>query len=536
MKKILRLLALVAGGLVLLAAAIAVAVALLVDPNDFKGTLEARVRAATGRELRIEGPISLSFFPWLGLSLGPTELGNLPGFPTPVLARLEHTRIRVRLLPLLFEQRLEMDTVTVRGLSLNLARDAAGRTDWAGLVPAGAGQAPGLPGALAVGGVQIQGATIRWDDAVSGSHLVLDRLDLGTGKLLPGEPTAVHLAFDLSAREPRVTGRVEADARVQPDPGAQRWSARDLHASVALQGTSLPGGRLRLSLAADVSCDLAAHTVAATRLRLDVPRITAGALQADVNLQGRAGVDLDKQALALQQMRIGVELSGAPLSGGPLAVEGGADVLVDLGTRSATVSALRVQAEQLHASGGFRVSGLLSRPEVTGELRVVAFDPHGLLGRLGFSVPATADPNALRSVSFDAAVNGGPEMLRLDPLKLGVDGATIDGMLLFARGAGGAGPAAGPSVRFDLSAGTLDLDRYLPPSSGAPAAAAGALPLDALRALDLGGRLRVSALVLAGIHMSDVELRVKSQDGRVQVLAGGGVRAGADGGVGSNGE
>jgi AsmA protein len=42
---------------------------------------------------------------------------------------------KVKLMPLL-DRRLEMGTVTVHGLALNLQKDGSGRTNWADLAPA----------------------------------------------------------------------------------------------------------------------------------------------------------------------------------------------------------------------------------------------------------------------------------------------------------------------------------------------------------------------------------------------------------------
>ena len=76
--------------------------------------------------------MALSVFPWLGLDIGQTRLSNAAGFEDPYMARMETVQVRVKLLPLLKKQ-LQVDTVRLNGLELNLARDKDGRTNWSDL-------------------------------------------------------------------------------------------------------------------------------------------------------------------------------------------------------------------------------------------------------------------------------------------------------------------------------------------------------------------------------------------------------------------
>ena len=70
----------IVGLLVALVVAGIVVFAVLLDPNRFKADIADAVGRETGRELRLEGDIELSFFPWLALTTGQGSLGNPPGF------------------------------------------------------------------------------------------------------------------------------------------------------------------------------------------------------------------------------------------------------------------------------------------------------------------------------------------------------------------------------------------------------------------------------------------------------------------------
>ena len=178
--------------LVVLIAAVLVAT-LYFDPNDFKDELSKTVQKHTGRTLTISGDIELSLFPWLGVDVGRLDLGNAPGFAEPVFASTDRVQIRVKLLPLLKKQ-LQMDTVTLHGLNLKLARDEQGRGNWQDLAQGrpeeGQPAAPpetqpeaseGLPlASLAIGGLDVQQAHIEWQDAQAGQRYLLESVTLKT--------------------------------------------------------------------------------------------------------------------------------------------------------------------------------------------------------------------------------------------------------------------------------------------------------------------------------------------------------------------
>ncbi len=130
----LKLVGVLAGGIVALLGAVLLGVWLLVNPNAYKGKIVAAVKESTGRELKLPGDIKLSVIPWVALELGPASLGNPPGFSDEPFLSFTHANVRVRLLPLLLRH-LEIARVEVEGLDLRLRRNAAGRGNWQGVEP-----------------------------------------------------------------------------------------------------------------------------------------------------------------------------------------------------------------------------------------------------------------------------------------------------------------------------------------------------------------------------------------------------------------
>ena len=127
MAKIIKYLLLTLVSLVVLIAVALAGVVMFVDPNDYKDEITAAVQDATGRELTLAGDLELSVFPWLGLSLGGAQLSNAEGFGDVPFAKVAGVDIGVNLLPLL-QKRLEMKTIRLHVLQVQLAKNADGRT------------------------------------------------------------------------------------------------------------------------------------------------------------------------------------------------------------------------------------------------------------------------------------------------------------------------------------------------------------------------------------------------------------------------
>ncbi len=235
MKKTLKILGLVVGGLLALFIVLAVALTLLFDPNDYKDEIIKAVKDQTGRELRIEGKLGWSFFPWVGIETGKLELGNAPGFGPEPFARLDGAGAKVKLLPLLRKQ-IVVDTVFLDGLKLNLAKNAAGKTNWDDLVKPSTTEKPAekpAPGkeavlisGISINKVDIRKADVTWKDQASNAQYAVRNLDLQTGKIVVGEPVDVQLGV---RRGERQTAGKQASRPQIPDQARPRKTIAGYH-------------------------------------------------------------------------------------------------------------------------------------------------------------------------------------------------------------------------------------------------------------------------------------------------------------------
>jgi AsmA protein len=196
MKSVFKILAWLFGLLFLLVIVAAVVLPMMVDPNDYREQIGEAVTKQTGRELVIEGELSLSVVPWLGVEVGRASLSNAPGLGDEPMLAIEGASVGVRLMPLL-SRRLEVSAVTLDGLRLNLHQGADG-TNWDDLAGAEEPAAEPAPEAgpgfdmSEVGGIRLKDARVRFVDEVAGADLEASLGEFSTGRI-----TAQGQAFNI---------------------------------------------------------------------------------------------------------------------------------------------------------------------------------------------------------------------------------------------------------------------------------------------------------------------------------------------------
>ncbi|MDH3309568.1 MAG: AsmA family protein [Gammaproteobacteria bacterium] len=236
MIKSLKILAIVIGGLLALFIVLAITLTLLFDPNDYKKNIIETVKDKTGRELRIEGKLGWSFFPWIGIETGRLELSNAPGFGKEPFASIDSAGAKVALIPLL-SKNVVVDTFLLDGLKLNLARNSAGRTNWEDLTApsktekvtekSAPDSAPAI-GGIGINKIDIRSADITWKDQQAGTRYAVRNFDLTTGKILSGQPAEVKLSFDLESGAPPVRKHLSLKSSMNLDLQAQMLDVTNL--------------------------------------------------------------------------------------------------------------------------------------------------------------------------------------------------------------------------------------------------------------------------------------------------------------------
>ncbi len=461
MARIFKLIGALVAILAILVLIAAIVLPLVIDPNDYKEEIGAEVARHTGRKLSIEGDIALSVFPWLGLDIGPTQLSNAAGFDDPYMARMETVQVRVKLLPLLRKQ-LEVDTVRLNGLKLNLARDKNGRTNWADLAgepeaaerdkAAGAADS-GKKGAgltaLAIGGIEVADARLTWDDRATATRYEITDLEFTTGAIEPDRPFDLDLNFQASAAKPAFEGRFHLKGNVLLAAGLRAVDVTTATIDLDAAGTGVPGEQMSLSLASDIFVDLDAQTLSLPNLVLET---------------------------------LGLKISG-------------------------TVAGASIMADE---------------PQLSGTLAVAQFSPRTVIDKLGLAPVTTRDPIVLSQATVALDWTASPQHFAASSLNLSLDDTRIDGTARIESFTQPAIHFAFKVDRIDIDrylppevAPEVTQARTDQPAASEAAGSSGPepLPLASLRSLNLDGKLELGHLTAYNLKSTNIVMQVKANNG-----------------------
>ena len=272
--KILQRVLLIGGLLLLVGVGGLVAVLATLDPNAYKAEIETVFARQTGRKLTLEGPLELAWWPRVRLRVGVLSLANAQGFEPPNMMEVRDLELAVPTLSLL-RGRITMDTAKIHGLTLQLTRNAAGLSNWEGLLedpqkspPSGAGALAALAwSGVALGGVDIEQATLRWQDLQTGRDLLLGAVQAKTGPLAFDTPVDFAVQAQVRSSLPAVVGDTTLTGTVTFQPRQQRYLITPLEIGVTLHGKDLPGGQSTISLRANSDLNFGAGTAQFTAIK-----------------------------------------------------------------------------------------------------------------------------------------------------------------------------------------------------------------------------------------------------------------------------
>ena len=439
----------------------AVAVMILVDPNDYKDKITEVVKKQTGRELAIEGDLKLSLFPWIGLQTGKLVLGNAPGFGPEPFAAIEETDIKVKLLPL-FSKRVEVKHIVLKGLALNLEKNAKGITNWDDLAKAQEAKEKAKPApkeappetktvlpALALGGFTLQDATVVWNDQQAGKKIRIEHLNARLDALKFGEPTDFTLGFLLQLNDPPLKETISLSTDLVIAENLKQFELNHLKLKSHTEGSTIPSGRL------------------------------------DADLNASIALDLDKQTLK--------------------------------------VTGLKLEAAKTVVSGNLQGQSIIDNPKISGKLKT-RLNPKQTMSVLAMEAPKTQDPNVLEKVEIDFDLLAGKDSLALKNLLLLLDETQMKGHvnvrnfatpnIAFNLEANGIDvdrylppPSKAPQAKAEKAA------QPAPKQDTQP----GELPLAAIAGLNLDGKIHIGSVKVKGLKMQDISLTAKGKDKKMTI-------------------
>jgi len=190
-----------------------------VDPVQLTKLLSSSVKTATGRDLKITGPVSLSFFPVISVSAEGVSLSNASWASDSDMLTLKRIDLNIKTLPLL-SKRIEVGSVKLAGLELFLQKNGAGKANWDFSTDASggpsaanndAGRSPVSDNLISVDSISIADAYIQYQDPSNAiSSYQIRRLSLAES----GDKTVVFLAIKLQEQALELSGKTGSLSRL----------------------------------------------------------------------------------------------------------------------------------------------------------------------------------------------------------------------------------------------------------------------------------------------------------------------------------
>ncbi len=377
------------GVLVVLLVAAAVIIPFAVPVEVYSARVAALVKQATGRELKIAGPVRLSVLPVLALDANDVSFANMPGADTPDMVVLKRLRLQVQLWPLLHRRIVVNRLVLVRPV-IALEVDKAGHPNWV-FGPMAA------PSAAPVGS-NTQPATVGGGFGISG--LALRKVQFSDGKIS---------YFD------QRTGKAE-----RLDGINMTLSLRSLGSALISDGSAVWNGEtVTFAVSVDKPHALLYGAESQVGIKLAAAPLTlnfAGRVMGSPSLKLDGAIDLETTSLRRLAQWAGspIALSGDGL--GPFALKG---TLAIAGTTTSFKDA-DISLDAIRAKGSVSVDNAGARPAVAGALNVDRLDLNPYLSpQTASTTPLGAPAGRPAPTSSAAAQNGRSDVsIDLSALKL----------------------------------------------------------------------------------------------------------------------
>ncbi len=511
------------------------AIIALVDPNDYRDQITQVVKNETGRDLHIES-ISLAFFPQIGIKLSNTKLSNAQGFGDQPFLEVANVQIGATILPLL-SQRLEIDTLTLHGLKLNLAKNTEGITNWDDLikpspVPQESKQQTTPPAtentlaklaSLNFGGIDIKDGRIYWQDQQAKQNIELTIHDFNTGAITFGKFFHIYLQVDANIANPELqtATTLKIEAKLEQDGSYQ---LRNLVLKTTATGKGIPLEQAATKLTVPtINLELAKNKLSLPSLILEYRVIgdkdfPVETLNGELTLFDFTG-DLSTQAFQAKKLYFTTNLTGESSVNNKSQIKLSTQPSINLTTQTAELNNLTIEKFNSKLQGFVKATHITSNPLVQAQVDIPQTDLRYLLSQLNITLPEMADATTLSkfSASLGMKFDAEKQALNINNLKLNLDDTKLTGSVAVSQ-------FDRPNISYNLALTTIDLNRYLPPKKEQPdeektastAETAIVLPTELLRSLIINGTFKANSIIFDNLKPQNIILTIKGTEGNIK--------------------
>ncbi len=469
----------------------------LINTDTFKETLITQVQERTGQTLTIEGDLSLSVFPWLGIKTNRVILSQDIELSQKPFLEMNGANIGVKLLPL-FRQRIEVGQIELKQPKLYYFIDKSGRTSLDSFVNHTTPKDQQVTqkndaekvsdkrtendesnvnnknylDRLIIAGITITDGHIIYDDQTSNTRHEINTLNITTGNLLSTSPSPLSLSASIiPSGEAVSTLKIKLDANASFDRTNGQFSANAINASIdEIKQQQTINIDIESLLFDSNKQNIKTKTLilkAKTKNLLPIVSIPF----IDINLKEYSTVPID--------FSISEELSNIKIKGN-----------ISLN----------------HWDNNLMLKGQLNSEAINPSNLMVLFDVDY----------KTKDKNALQSLFINTRFSAGSNGVSLHDVKINLDDSELTGdasVINYNK----------PQYRFDLSLDNINLDRYLPKpddndaSTEANAGLAIAAPIPLFKGLKANGVFRANTVQANGAKLQSLRIDIASENKKVVI-------------------
>jgi len=521
----------IAGLLVVLIIAIGVIVA-TVDPNDYRGEITELVKKETGRDFKVES-MSLSLFPHIGINLESASLSNAKGFNDTPFIKIDKVQLGAAILPLL-SKKLEIDTLTLHGLSLNLERKADGTTNWDDLVKPSTQKAKEKTSepsenpmdklaALNFGGIDIKDGSVKWQDAQNQQNVTLKNLDFTSGAITFGEYFSIEMSADTDVSKPELTSKLAINVEAKLDKDGQ-YAIRNLNINNTVSGKGIPVKQAATKISLP-NFSIENNVLSMPKLSIDYD-VDGGKdfalekIKGQLNLTDLTG-DITNQSFNAKQIALNADVKGEQIPNGSATIALNTSANIDLKKQTAELPKLSLKLLDLTASGQVKATQITSDAVVNANIDIAQTNLRELLKQLKVTLPEMSDSKTLTkfATSLGVQFNSKNQAVKVNNLKLTLDDSQLTGNASVSQ-------FSAPNINYNLALNSINVSRYLPPKKEQPTPAAEAkdapetkieLPVDLLRKLTINGTIKVGSVTYDKLNPKNIVMTTKAAKGNLTI-------------------
>lgn len=327
---------LAAAALLVLTLAAAVIAVGFIDFNQYSGMVTERVKAATGRDLKLSGKLQVRFSPGPTLVVEGVSFANAPWGSRPEMVKVRRAETEISLLPLLFGE-IKVSRLKLVEPEVLLETDAKGVGNWVFVRPGKprSGSAPTPP--LEFAEVDIEGATLTRRDGRTrkATRIRLDSARLKAGAF--GAPNDLEIKGSFDGTPVTISGTMGRISALLAGSGGAfplKLTVRTDGASLSAEGTianTLHGQGIDLAVSSQIQSTAGLGrllgkelpTLPPVTLKARLANLKSGYVLEDVQaavggstLKGRFALDLDgpRPRLTANLASSGLDFSSADKS------------------------------------------------------------------------------------------------------------------------------------------------------------------------------------------------------------------------------